>query len=187
MVTPAKGDYESVPITLEAKKIGDAWDPAKDEAAGEQCRAYGAPAIMAVPTRLRITWQDDKTLKVETDAGIQTRLFHFGLAAPKGPPSWQGESVAEWERARGRDADRRLAHRRDEERAARLLRKNGVPYSASAVLTDIGISDRNRRRPVDHPHQCRGRSQYLRVPYITALQFKKKSMARNGIHAVLGR
>ena len=78
MVTPAKGDYGSIPITLEAKKVGDSWDPAKDEAAGEQCKAYGAPALMAVPTRLHITWQDDNTLKVETDAGTQTRLLHFG-------------------------------------------------------------------------------------------------------------
>src|SRR5258705_3544350 len=77
MVTPPRGDYESVPITLEAKKVGDAWDPAKDEAAGEQCKAYGAPAIMAAPTPLHITWQDDNNLKVETDAGMQTRLLHF--------------------------------------------------------------------------------------------------------------
>ena len=78
MVTPAKGDYASIPITIEAKKVGDAWDPAKDEAAGEQCKSYGAPAIMAVPTRLRIAWQDDNTLQVETDAGMQTRRFQFG-------------------------------------------------------------------------------------------------------------
>ena len=62
MVTPARGDYASIPITAEAKKVGDSWDPAKDEAAGEQCRAYGAPAIMRLPGRLRISWQDDTTL-----------------------------------------------------------------------------------------------------------------------------
>ena len=56
MVTPARGDYASIPITIEAKKAGDAWDPGKDEAAGEQCKAYGAPALMSVPTRLHITW-----------------------------------------------------------------------------------------------------------------------------------
>ena len=75
MVTPAKGDYASIPITLEAKKAGDNWDPARDEAAGEQCKAYGAAALMAVPTRLRITWQDANTLKVDTDAGTQTGIL----------------------------------------------------------------------------------------------------------------
>ena len=97
MVTPAKGDYASIPITLEAKKVGDAWDPAKDEAAGEQCKSYGAPALMAVPTRLRIAWQDENTLKVETDAGTQTRRFHFGdvgQAAGRRPATWQGDSIA---------------------------------------------------------------------------------------------
>ena len=78
MVTPAKGDYQGIPMTPEARKVADAWDPARDEAAGEQCRSYGAPALMSVPGRLHITWQDDTTLKVETDAGTQTRLLRFG-------------------------------------------------------------------------------------------------------------
>src|SRR5438552_18110694 len=49
MVTPAKGDYASVPLNAEGRKVADGWDPAKDEAAGNQCKAYGAPAIMRVP------------------------------------------------------------------------------------------------------------------------------------------
>ncbi len=56
-------------------KIADAWDPAKDEAAGDQCKSYGAPNILRVPGRLHVTWQDDQTLKMETDAGKQTRIF----------------------------------------------------------------------------------------------------------------
>src|SRR5437588_8140476 len=103
MITPAKGDYQSVPITAEGKRVADTWDPAKDEAAGEQCRSYGAAGLMRVPGRLHITWQDDNTLKVETDAGMQTRLLHFGSwKAPQGKPTWQGDSVAEWETAGGR-------------------------------------------------------------------------------------
>src|SRR6266850_528419 len=78
MVTPAKGDYPSVPMTPEGQKIADAWDPAKDEAAGEQCKGYGAPGLMRAPTRLNITWEDDNTLKVESDYGMQIRRFHFG-------------------------------------------------------------------------------------------------------------
>src|SRR4026207_274043 len=38
MVTPPRGGYASIPMTAAAKKMADAWDPAKDEAAGEQCR-----------------------------------------------------------------------------------------------------------------------------------------------------
>ena len=77
MLTPPKGAYIAVPMTPEARKIADAWDPAADQAAGNQCKAYGAGAIMRMPGRLHITWQDDTTLKVDTDAGTQTRLFSF--------------------------------------------------------------------------------------------------------------
>ena len=103
MVTPARGDYPSVPMTPEAQKIADAWDPAKDDAAGEQCRSYGAPGLMRAPTRLNITWEDDNTLKLESDFGMQTRRFHFGnWKAPGGAPTWQGDSVARWETPQGR-------------------------------------------------------------------------------------
>ena len=78
MVTPAKGVFDAVPLNAEGRKLGESWDPAKDEAAGEQCRAYGAGGIMRLPGRLRISWQDDTTLKVETDTGTQTRLLRFG-------------------------------------------------------------------------------------------------------------
>ena len=64
--TPPKGDYVSVPLNPAGKKIADAWDPAKDEAAGEQCKAYGAAGLMRMPARLHIFWQDDNTLKLET-------------------------------------------------------------------------------------------------------------------------
>src|SRR5665213_254192 len=98
MVTPARGDYQSVPINDKAYRIALTWDPAKDEAAGEQCKSYGAPALMQVPERLHISWQDDNTLKVETDAGMQTRLLHFGAWQPPAGTvaSWQGESRALW-------------------------------------------------------------------------------------------
>src|SRR5436309_2325940 len=101
MLTPKKGVYEALPLNAEGRRVADTWDPAKDEAAGEQCRSYGAANIMRVPGRLHITWQDDNTLKIETDAGTQTRLLHFS-ETPPGEPGWQGSSKAEWERAAGR-------------------------------------------------------------------------------------
>ena len=97
MITPSRGDFPSIPLNLAAQKIAETWDPAKDEAAGEQCRAYGAPGLMRGPTRLHITWLDEDTLKLETDYGMQTRLLRFGPAKGGGAPSWQGDSVARWE------------------------------------------------------------------------------------------
>ena len=96
MVTPAKGDYAAVPLNPAGRKVADAWDPAKDEAAGEQCKAYGAPAIMRIPGRLHITWQDENTLKIEKDSGTQTRSCIVGGAAAELGGDWQGVSAASW-------------------------------------------------------------------------------------------
>ena len=165
MVTPAKGDYQGIQMTPEARKIADAWDPARDEAAGEQCRSYGAPALMSVPGRLHITWQDDTTIKVDADAGTQTRLLRFGKVQtpasaaatagkpPDAPRTWQGVSEAQWLTARPnvplqlRPADRTADAPPLRPTGVSLrvvttnlragyLRKNGVPYSENAVLTE---------------------------------------------------
>jgi hypothetical protein len=169
MVTPAKGDYQGVQLNAEGRKVADAWDPAKDEAAGEQCKSYGAPALMSVPGRIHITWQDDTTLKVDTDAGTQTRLLSFGrpeqgrgttgsgqaaAQTPAGAPhTWQGVSEARWLSPRPavplqlRPADRTAdappirptggsLQVVTKNLRAGYLRKNGVPYSENAVLTE---------------------------------------------------
>jgi hypothetical protein len=138
MVTPAKGDYQSVPITPAAQKAADAWDPAKDEAAGEQCRSYGAPGLMRAPTRLHITWQDDNTLKVESDYGTQTRLLHFGnWKSPGGEPTWQGDSVARWELpGRGGAAPTGGLVVNTSHLRPGYLRKNGVPYGPDTTMTE---------------------------------------------------
>ncbi|OFV90851.1 MAG: hypothetical protein A3H95_10480 [Acidobacteria bacterium RIFCSPLOWO2_02_FULL_64_15] len=53
---------------------------------------------MRVPGRIRITWQDDKTLRLDLDAGTQTRLLQFEPPqVGKSDPSWQGDSTARWE------------------------------------------------------------------------------------------
>jgi len=140
MVTPRKGDFDGVPGTVEAFRTANTWDPAKDEAAGEQCKAYGAVGGMRLPGRLRISWSDDNTLKMELTAGTQTRLFHFGAAAPApaGEPTWQGYSTAQWESAiTGRGEPRKGDLKAVTTRLRPgYARKNGVPYSANANLTE---------------------------------------------------
>src|SRR5262245_63608002 len=103
MVTPAKGEYRRIPSSRAALPIIDAWDPVADERAGYQCRSYGAGNIMSVPGRLHITWQDADTLRIDTDAGTQTRLLHFSPPSGSSPRSWQGDSAATWEPAPAAD------------------------------------------------------------------------------------
>jgi hypothetical protein len=119
MVTPQKGDYLSVPINAEGRRVADTWDIAKDDAAGNQCKAFGIGGIVRQPGRIHITWQDDNTLKLDFDAGTQTRLLHFDkTATASGPRSLQGFSTAEWEGSVGRGA---AARGRGDNNDARLI------------------------------------------------------------------
>jgi hypothetical protein len=144
MMTPPKGDYPSIPLNPDGRKIADNWDPLKDEAAGEQCKAYGPGNVMRNPERVHITWQDDNTLKLETDTGQQTRIFKFGtpvdLEKPAtGAPTLQGESIAMWEFAGGRRGPNpRGGSLAVVTRNAKpgYLQKNGVPYSQGAIFTE---------------------------------------------------
>jgi hypothetical protein len=123
---------------------------------------------MRLPGRLHITWQDDATLKVDTDTGTQTRLFAFRAAAPSGEPTWQGVSAAQWN-GPGRSLKVVTTNLKPG-----YLRRNGAPYSARAVVTEywelhtlpnkdewLTVTTR-----VDDPV-------YLSRPYLTSSDFKK--------------
>jgi len=181
MLTPPKGDYQSVPLTPEGRRLGDAWDPAADEAAGNQCKAYGAAAIMRVPGRIHITWQNDNTLRLDADAGTQTRILNFGPSpGTPGPRSWQGYSTATWERpAPGRGGpgpsmNGSLKVVTTNMRAG-YLRKNGVPYSESAALTEyFDVAPLPGGGQVLLVTSVVEDPQYLQQPFIVSSQFKKE-------------
>ena len=177
MVTPKKGVYETLTLNAEARRIGDTWDPARDEAAGEQCRAYGAANIMRLPGRLHVTWADDTTLRVETDTGTQTRLFRFGATgAPAGEATWQGSSAAQWMYAGGRRGDARTGSLKVVTTNLRpgYVRKNGAPYSERASVTeyyDLNAAPNGDRwltvtTKVEDPV-------YFTRPYLTSSDFKR--------------
>jgi hypothetical protein len=104
MITPPKGDFDNLPLTKAAQDAAARADMAQVAASGRACDAYGAPVVMREPGRVRISWQDGSTLRIDTDAGEQTRLLHFGGGEPpRGAPSRQGYSAAEWQYANGFD------------------------------------------------------------------------------------
>lgn len=192
MVTPAKGDFASIPFNADGRKVGDTWDPAKDEAAGEQCRAYGAAGIMRRPGRLHITWEDENTLRIDTDEGTQTRLFHFdGKPPANGERSWQGYSAANWEKAPrgtgtpspGLGAVRVGTQGRSIEVVTTqlrpgYLRKNGAPYSANALVREFYDLSKEPNGDtwfvvttvVEDPT-------YLTEPFVTSTNFKRQADA----------
>ena len=176
MVTPARGEYRRIPASAAAVPLINAWDPIADERAGNQCKSYGAAALMSVPGRLHITWQDANTLKIETDAGTQTRLLRFTPStSASAPPTWQGESTATWERATGPDGGGSLRVVTSNLRAG-YLRKNGVPYSERTTVTEhfdlATLPDGGKlllvTTIVEDPV-------YLTGPYVVSPHFKKEA------------
>jgi hypothetical protein len=193
MRTPAKGDTTSIPLNPAGMAAANAWDPSKDG----QCEAYGVGGIMRMPTRLRISWQDDTTLKIETDAGQQTRLLNFPTppapgvttATNAGPRTLQGQSVAEWQRSVGFDAfgvglspERGSAPQRwgslkvvTTNMLPGWLRRNGVPYSDKATVTEYFSRFSHKEAGdwfvvttvVEDPT-------YLAASFITSSNFKKE-------------
>jgi hypothetical protein len=224
MLMPAKGDFGSgvagtienpgvgfvgagpnpaaqgnIPYNATGAQTAMKWDPAKDEAEGNACKAYGAPGIMRLPTHLHITWQDENTLKVEADFGTQTRVFHFAPPADQGrldysnatlfpprtpkldapasvEPSWQGYSIASWTIMGG-------AANADRGGNLKVLTsrlkpgyywKNGMPYTANAALTEYF-------RTMELPDgsqwirytQIVDDPEYLTQPWIVNYAFKK--------------
>jgi hypothetical protein len=204
MMTPAKGDYASVPLTDAGRKAADSWDYQAAQAPENACKPFGVGNIVRMPGRLRISWQGPSTLKLEFDAGTQTRLLNFAAGRPPAEPTWQGHSQAAWEIAgqqievdrngipvapattgRGRGGNRgggaAPAPRGGALRVTTtnfkpgFLRKNGVPYSDKASIAEY--FDRISYPNGDEVLLVRTvveDPQYLQVPFITSTHFKRE-------------
>jgi hypothetical protein len=192
MRTPPKGDTTSVPLNGEGSRVASTWDPSMDG----RCEAYGVGGLMRMPGRLKISWQDDMTLKIESDAGQQTRLLKFATAAAaanapvSSPPArtLQGMSAAEWVRGGGGfDAFLERGAGAGTPRWGELkvtttnilpgwLRRNGVPYSQNAQITEYFIRFTNKdagdwfvvTTVIDDPT-------YLAQQFVTSSNWKKEA------------
>ncbi|HTK35323.1 MAG TPA: hypothetical protein VL358_08580 [Caulobacteraceae bacterium] len=192
MVTPKKGDFPGLPLTKAAQDAANAWDPATDGS----CKAYGVGGIMRMPGRLRIGWAADDALKIETDAGVQTRLLVFGKRPDANTPATlQGFSVARWEfpnpvlgqaavpgaaggglgggpGARAPGGDLMVVTTNT---TGGWVRRNGVPYSPNTKVTEYfdrfkgpdGAEWLTVLTAVDDPANFNG-------PYLTSTHFKKE-------------
>ncbi len=186
MMTPPKGDVPSVPLNAEGLRAAQSWDLARDIAAGNQCKPFGVGGIMRMPTRLHITWQDPNTLKIETDAGTQTRLLRFGNAEQPaaGEKTWQGRSAAQWDfgilagqnAAPPEPGTRGSLKVTTTNMRAGYVRKNGVPYSEGAVITEYFERDSNSSDGAQwfHVMTIVQDPKYFTEPFVTDSFFKKE-------------
>lgn len=189
MITAPVGDTLSLPVNAEARRVAAEWDLEKDRAEGNLCRAFGAIGIMRQPTRIRVDWQDDATLRFAFDAGEQERLFHFGAAQVPQEHTLQGHSTAAWYRQRtsrgvlgaSGGTPGGALHVDTAQLAPGYLRPNGVPYSDQATMKEyfhtftvpgnVGtwlVVTTVVEDPV-----------YLTQPLITSTQFKKETERTN--------
>lgn len=200
MVIPSRGDYASVPLTDAARAIADAWDPERDKAEGNACKAYGAGNIMRMPTRLQIAWADDRTLRVETDAGKQVRTLVFTGGGPiqvtqqlatggdDNRPDARRQQAERSENAGGAvQAPRSLqgSSRAEWERSnlkvitqnllPGYLRRNGVPYGENAVVTEYYYRYAAFGEEWLTVSTVVEDPQYLRLPFLTSSNFKKEA------------
>lgn len=162
MVTPPKGDYVSLPLNEEGIRVADMWDPQSNE---DNCKAYGPGNLMRMPIRVSISWEDENTLLLQSDHGMQSRRFHFNPQdIISTEATLQGDSIAEWEGATLKVVTSNLTQG--------YIRRNGAPYSENAIVTEY--FDR---------HDTYGDqwftvsvivedSHYLTEPYYTSSSFK---------------
>ena len=190
MVTPPPGDFASLPLNDEGERVGNLWTPDQDGS----CQAYGMGGLMRMPTRLHITWADDDTLQIETDAGMQTRMLYFNAAEAAGMgPSLQGRSVAEWEaagggrggRGRGRGGPPPVPTAPQfgtlkvdtDNLTGGWIRRNGAPYSDQATVVEFFD---NFVSPTDNVEwlvvtQILTDPVYINNEYVTSSHFRREA------------
>jgi hypothetical protein len=202
MLTASKGDFGSgpnaeelpfggqgnIPYNAEGKRLSRNWDPAKDEASGNACAAYGAGGIMRLATHLHISWQDQNTMRMDLDAGNQTRVFYFSATPPaRGPdatapggassePTMQGNSIARWKPLGGTSDWSRGGNL---EVVTTNLKpgyywKNGMVYSGKTTLTEhYRVTTEPSGETWLHYLVIAEDPQYLTQPWIVNYHFKK--------------
>jgi len=144
MVTPPVGDTSSLPVNNRAREAAAAWDLERDKAEGNLCKAFAGPGLIRQPTRIRIDWEDDDTLRLEFDAGRQVRRLEFTPQAP-GERALQGYSEAQWFRqtqSRGVFGQRTPPEGgslvvRTTQLTGGYLRPNGVPFSERTTVKEF--------------------------------------------------
>jgi hypothetical protein len=172
-------------LNAAGKAKADTWDVSQDGS----CKAFGVAGVMRMPTRLHISWAADDILKIETDAGEQLRTLYFNKAKmpAAGERTLQGRSLAVWQHSLPfGDGGLGGAPLNVPQPGGSLmvtttdflpgwLRRNGVPYSENAELTEwydrFPTPDGNEwfvvTTIVKDP-------MYLRAPFVTSSHFRRE-------------
>ena len=148
MLTPAKGNVDYVPVNQEGRRVAQEWDPAKDAAAGEACKAYGPVGIMRLPGAAARhvagrQYVEDRDRQRHADAPAALRR-EPGVRR-ESQPSLQGYSAAQWEFSGGRGAPGQPRH--GQLKVVTTKMKPGLPAEERSAVQCHRRADRVLRSP----------------------------------------
>ncbi len=189
MRVPDRGDFTSLPLNERGREVGMTWD----ESMIGSCLAYGAAGVMRQPTRIRLAWEGENRLALETDNGAQTRHFYFNQRRPTDlGRSLQGFSIAEWQYdpllggggfgAGGGGGQQNQGPRHGQMKvvttdlSAAWLRSNGAPVSENATVTEYfaifeGPEGADWLLVTSIVHD----PEYLNTEYVTSSHFRRET------------
>jgi hypothetical protein len=155
----AEGDYGRVPLSPRDARWPTVGIRQADKGSGQRVQGRLAPPTScACPGACHITWQDDATLKVEADAGTQTRTLRFASPAGRASRARRALVAGQPPLQRGTPPPNRSTSSPRNLRAG-YLRFNGVPYSENATLTkDFDVAPLPAGGTAAGDHHDRGRS-----------------------------
>jgi len=128
MVTPPVGDTSSLPVNERARAAAAAWNLERDKAEGNLCKAFAGPGLMRQPTRIRIDWEDDDTLRLEFDAGRQVRRLEA---------QWFRQTQSRGVFGQRTPPERGALVVRTTQLTGGYLRPNGVPFSERTTVKEF--------------------------------------------------
>ena len=141
---PDLADYLGLPINAAARQYAQSWDASRLTLPEHQCRAHVSPYIYRGPIRVRITEEVDPdtqnviAIKHFLSTYAQERTIWLdGRPHPSAtaPHTWMGFSTGRWE---GRVLRVETTHIKQG-----WIRRNGVPMSANAKLTEYFVRHGN--------------------------------------------
>jgi hypothetical protein len=160
---PAVGDYSGLPINDAAKAIADNWDPEDGYKPENQCKMHGAAYIMRSPIRFFLEYEDEVTIsiKIELEMGRERKIYLDGRPA-EGPPTEMGHSVGVW------NGDMLTVTTTN--MTEKYIRRNGVPNSEQAVMTEHFIRHDNYITLISIIED----PVYLTEPLIRSVSYRKR-------------
>lgn len=160
---PEAGEIDGLPLNERGRQAALNFDPNEYYKPENQCRKHGGAYVMRGPFAKQFVYEDDGTLLIRIELEAQTRRIYLdGREPPSDEHTGLGHSVGRWENG--------ILTVTTTQMTPYYHRRNGVPYSENAVMTEHFILHDDDYLTlivkVDDP-------EYLTEPLVRTLSFKR--------------